>query len=289
MAQWSHLPSALPVISENDTIARQSTISQLQLCGYRVALEGTEGFLPMVSEQLVFGQGLHYIVARDLEVGEPRFDLLLTMDEWVAEILVEYDWTLDKIPDVRDFFAEISAAYRSWRTEVQPTLTGELITHEEEMYILLGEGKNGNIFLRGTADAVYTDHLIDWKSSAKPWTQSKADLSIQASLYPALVKQTYNKSIRKFRFWNYVRTKHEWLYLDTSRTIREIDSALGSALAYGKQIEAGTFVPTPVPDAAFNKARGWYCSAKFCGAWNICPAKYLNDNKDENELAVRSW
>lgn len=242
----------------------------------------------MVSEQLVFGQALHHIIARDLEAKEPQFEMLLKMDEWVAEILVEYDWTLDRIPSVRDFFSELSAGYRSWRTEVHPTLE-ELICFEEEMYLPLGEGKNGNIYLRGTADAVFTPRLVDWKTSAKPWTQNKADLSIQASLYPALVKQTYGKSPRKFRFWNYVRTKHEWLYLDTSRTIQQINAALRSAYDYGMLLEARTFTATPVPEAAFNKARGWYCSAKFCGAWNICPAKFLADSKDENEIAVRSW
>lgn len=215
--------------------------------------------------------------------------LLLTMNEWVERLLVEdYDWSLELVPNVRDFFSELGSAYRSWRADVYPTLE-EILCVEEEMYVPLGEGQHGNIWLRGTADAVFTPRIADWKTSAKPWSQAKADLSIQASLYPALVKQTYGKSIRKFRFWNYVRSKSQWGYLDTSRTVRQVNSALGSALAYGRQIEAGAFVPTPVPDAAFNKQRGWYCSAKFCGAWNVCPAKYLADSKDEGEKAVRSW
>lgn len=288
--KWSELPGTFPLYDEEeDTLVRQSIIGDCQLCEYRVKLATQEGYLQAISEPLVFGTCTHHLIAQDLLVGEPRLDLLTSMDEWVEEILVtEYDWSLSQVPNPRDFFAEVTTAYRQWRKSVYPKLP-EAIALEKEMYMYLGEGDKGNYHLRGTPDAVFENQIMDWKTSGRPWKDGKAHYSIQASLYMGLVKQDTGIPIRKFVFWIFNKSKREWQAIRTERRVKEINAALVSAYDYARKIEAGVYTATPVREVFSKKERGWYCSAKYCGAWNICPVKYLNDDVDENVLAIRSW
>lgn len=289
--RWRDLPLSGGLYDEDsDTLIRQSTIGQFQLCPKRVEYDGQEGHLAMVSEPLAFGTCMHYLAEKDLEAGEPRLDLLTNMNEWVEEILVEeYDWSLEKVPNVRNFFDELAIAYRNWRRVVHPQLRGTLVAMEDELYLPLGAGREGTIWLKGTPDAVYKTQLVDFKTSNSKWTQEKADLSIQASLYLALAKQAYGTEPRDFIFWTYYRKGKEWVPFKTHRAVGQIDAALRSAHDFGLQHEARIYPATPVPEASFKKKRGWYCQPRFCGAWNICTAKYMNDSRDESEVAVRSW
>lgn len=289
--KWKDIPTDYPPYNEEtDTLIRQSIIGQCQLCEYRHKLESHKGYLPPVSEPMIFGTCEHYLIAADLEVDEPRLDLLASMDEWVEQILIdEYDWTLAQVPNVREFFTELSVAYRMWRTLVQPKLSKEIISLEEEMFLYLGESHTGNLFLKGTPDVAYPNKIVDWKTAGKGWKPEKAHLSIQASLYMALVKQHLDMSIRRFTFWVYNRQARDWQGINTERRVKDINAALITARDYAKKIESGSYTASPVPDANFNKRRGWYCSPKYCGAWNICPVKFLTDNKNENEIAIRQW
>lgn len=282
---WSDLPVKFPEYNEEtDILVRQSLIGDMQFCEYRVKLKTHEGYLESLSEAATFGTCIHYLISEDLTTGEPRLDLISNMEEWVEEILVAEDWSLSKVPNAQDFMTELTNAYRIWRHEVYPQLP-EAISLEEEMYLPLG----GSYYLRGTSDAVFDNVIMDWKTSGRDWKEGKADMSIQASLYMALVKQNLGKSIRKFEFWVFNRKKREWVSFPTSRRIKEINSALLSAYDYAYKMDKEAYTATPVTDTFGKKVRGWYCSPKWCGAWNICPAKYLNDNKNETEIAVRSW
>lgn len=248
------------------------------------------GFLEPVSEPMAFGTAMHYLAEQDLLAGEPRLDLLTNMNEWVEQLLVEqYNWSLDKVPNPRDFFDELAGAYRLWRAVVRPQLRGQPLGIETEMQLRLGDGNQGSIWLLGTPDIVYPRRLYDFKTSAKAWSQDKADVSIQATLYMALARQAFDVEIKDFTFFNYVRRSRDWIKLDTSRSVKQIDAALLSAYHFGLKLEAGLFTAQPVPEASFQKKRGWYCSPKFCGAWNVCSFKYINDTKDERVLAIRSW
>ena len=287
---WKSLPRNEPDFDEeNDIVIRQSLIGQLQLCAGRVGFQNHEGYLESVSEPLVFGQCVHHIIAEDLIHDEQQDKLLQSMGDWVDEILHEqYDWSLKQVPDVPKFFSEIGVAYRLWRKTVRPKLS-DILSIEEEQTLFLGEGRQSNIWLQGTGDVVTATSLVDWKTSGRGWKQVKADVSIQASLYMPLTKQNLGESIRKFTFWVFNRQAGAWQRHVTHRKVEQIDSALATAYQHGLQLEAEVFPCTPVPESSFNKKRGWYCSPKFCGAWNICDAKYMNDGKDEKVVAVRSW
>ncbi len=290
--KWNQLPYEMPEYDESqDTLIRQSTIGQMQLCPGRVKWVDHPEYLGMLSEPLVFGTCVHEIIANHLLEGKLQEKMLLSMDVWIEQLLVDdYDWSLKKVPLVRDFFSEIAVAYRSWVTHVLPTLDlSNIVTIEERQLMYLGEGNLGNIFLHGTADLVFSDLLMDWKTSGRAWKQVKADFSIQASLYMPLHKQTLDFSIQDFWFWIFNRQAGVWSVLKTKRTVAQIDAALSTALEYGRQIEAKAFPCTPVPEASFNKQRGWYCKPKFCSAWNVCDSKFMNDGINEKEIAVRSW
>ena len=290
--KWNNLPYAMPEYDESqDTLIRQSTIGQMQLCPGRVKWVDHPEYLGMLSEPLVFGTLVHEIISSHLIAGEVQEKMLLSMDEWIEEILVEqYDWTLKKVPLIRDFFSEIAVAYRTWMENVLPTLDlTKTAVIEERQLMYLGPGHLGNIFLHGTADIVFTDLIMDWKTSGRAWKQAKADFSIQASLYMPLHKQTLDLSIQDFWFWVLNRSQGVWTLLKTHRTIDQINAALATAYEYGLQIEAKAFPCTPVPEASFNKQRGWYCKPKFCSAWNVCDSKYMNDGFNEKEIAERTW
>ncbi len=265
----------------------------------RVGLTNNEGFLSPVNEKMVFGTCTHYLAEQDLVSGSERLDLLTNMGEWVEPILSEqYDWSLDQVYDPIAFFSELGVAYRTWRQQVHPLMKGS-VAIEQEMWLPLGEGNNSYlsagkpdqamIWLKGTPDAVYEDRIVDLKTSGKAWSQAKADLSIQASLYMSLTKQELEIGIRKFTFYVYDRSKSRWDTIDTERTVPQINAALLTAYNYGLQHEAKIYPATPVPEANFNKKRGWYCQPHFCGAWNICDSKYINDGYDYTKVAIRSW
>lgn len=290
--KWRDIPYNAPDYNEaQDTLVRQSTISQLQLCGGRVGMADQPGHLAMVSEPLAFGTAVHHLIAEDLLHGEQQDRLLLSMHQWVDEMLIEqYEWSLDRVPDPRAFFGEITTAYRLWREDVFPRIDrGKVLSIEEEQYLYLGEGREGNIWLRGTADLVLEGTLVDWKTSGRGWKQAKAEDSIQASLYMPLYKQALGVPIQKFTFWVFNRQRREWTPHATKRRVAEINAALTNALEYGKQLEAKIFPCTPTTEVYFEPKRGWYCSPKFCGAWNICTAKFINDGVNENVVAERSW
>jgi hypothetical protein len=293
--KWKDLPyeleEGLEYDPDEDIMTRQSEINQMLLCPGRVGFAEHPKYLAMVSEPLAFGTCVHHLISEDLINEEMQETLLLSMNDWVEVILQEqYEWSLDRVPNPRDFFSEIAAAYGLWRTTVLPKLAGrEVLAVEEEKTMLLGEGDQKRIFLKGTADIVLADTLMDWKTSGRAWSQDKADYSVQASLYMPLHKQALGVSLQKFSFWVYNRQGSSWDLLTTKRTIPQIDAALATALMFGRQIEAKAFPCTPSTEAFFKHKRGWYCQPKFCSAWNACDAKALPDGFNIKEKAVRSW
>lgn len=293
---WGKLPLADPPSYNEDTdvLIRQSTINNLLLCGQRVALKGTPGYLKAVSEPLVFGTCLHYLIEEDLKAGDRRHDLLANMEEWVEHILVEdYDWSLDVVPSPGDLFGELSMAYRMWASNVLPKLPKQLVAIEEKMELYLGESEGGGgVFLQGSPDLVTESAIIDWKTAGRGWKDTKATLgSLQPTLYPPLVKQSYGDAPRRFTFWVYNRQKNFWESFSTQkRKVATINAGLETAYMYGLQIESGHLPPTPLDENYFEYKRAWYCSPRYCEAWNVCPYKGLvPDDADLNVQAIRSW
>lgn len=275
---------------ETDTLTRNSYLSKMENCEWKIGYMDHPGYLEAVSEPLVFGTCAHYMIEQDLRTGHEQLDLVLNMKDWVEQLLVEqYDWTLDLVPDVHHFFSELGVAYRTWRNQVRPNLDGEPIALEETMHLPLGPGKSGTIILHGTPDIVYPHEIRDVKTTGRMWHESRTHFSTQPATYMALVKQQYRKSIRNFVFDIYDRRKSTWHSLPTKRSIPAIDSVLRNHYNAGLKIESKIFTAKPYTNEFSKYRRGWYCSTKYCSAWNVCEFKYMADDVDEAQEAERTW
>ena len=281
---------ALP--PEGATIIRQSTINEFQLCPARVGYKGAEGYLAPLGEPLTVGDSLHYMTSRHMAGDSPN-DIMGTFDEWLeGKLCNEYQWSSKLIPNYGDLKKEIFDCYRLWIFQIyQPSLSLESSVYMEQiLYMCLSEAEN--LWLQGTPDlGILSKRLLDWKTakSDRQWSQARADLSIQASLYLALHNAVFQEQLTKFTFAVYNRAKAEWGTFDTTRVETEQIAALYTATQYARQMKAMVFPATPVSESYGKKQRGWHCSAKWCGAWNICEAKFLNDNVDETVVAIREW
>lgn len=277
---------------EGATIIRQSTINDFQLCPSRVGYKGDEGYLAPLGEPLTVGDSLHYMTSRHM-AGDTPNDIMDSFDEWLeGKLCSEYQWSLKLIPNYGDLRKEIFDCYRLWIFQVwQPHLSSESSVYmEKTLYMCLSEAEN--LWLEGTPDlGILSKRMWDWKTakSARQWSQARADFSIQTSLYLALHNSVFQEDLHDFTFAVYNRTKSEWGTFETTRVESEITSALWTATQYARQIKADVYPATPVGESYGKKQRMWYCSAKWCGAWNICEAKFLNDSVDETEVAIREW
>jgi hypothetical protein len=120
--------------------------------------------------------------------------------------------------------------------------------------------------LRGTIDVLTTDHwLPDLKTASRKWSQSKADTSVQATLYRELVRTETGTPPKKISFEVFVKNskgpEHQ-----SVETMREDDDflALSQRIAVMmSMIQAGAFPPAA--------ADAWMCQPKWCGYFWTCP------------------
>lgn len=292
---WENIGQKTPAYnSELDTVTRQSIVNQATLCEYRVKYSDHPHSLKQVSEQLAFGTCLHYMVEQTLLHGGVQDQLLVNMDEWVEPILNrDYEWSISLIPEPWQFLGELRVAYRSYLAQTYPKLQQDkLLQVEAEMASWIGEGvlPDSNIWLEGTADQVYVHEIRDVKTTGRKWDQAKADTNIQASLYPALVKAHFDGlEVTRFTFDVYHRPKTEWVELTVVKTPEVINAALQTAHNMGLKQQLNIYTPSPVPPASWANKPGWYCSPKYCAAWNICEAKHVTGRTGLDQVAERAW
>lgn len=252
-----------------------------------------------VSEALVFGTGVHYCCEN--HVANPSGQAALikpaNFNAWMEKILVEqYDWSIDQIPDkdYKKMRRQIIEAYRLWVLQVyEHDIKGEtVLAAEEPLYVHVGDWQDRRIIAHGTPDLVLESRMEDNKTTnaAFKWTQDKADTEIQPTLYLAMFNLTHGTELTEFKYRVYDRKKEDWETLRTARTVAQQLAALRVAYFYGVQMAAGAFPATPAVEEYRKHKRGWYCSTKWCGAWNVCDMKSLiDDGTDLTELAVREW
>lgn len=125
--------------------------------------------------------------------------------------------------------------------------------------------------LRGTIDVLTEDNwLPDLKTSAKKWPQSKADTSVQATLYNELVKKETGAYPKKISFEIFTKTKtpaHQ--SIETTRTKDDFKLLILRIKIMMQQITAGIFPPAD--------PSSWACSPKWCGFYATC--KYISKHR----------
>lgn len=262
-------------------IVRQSTVGNMDLCPAREGLKTVEGYVETVSEPALFGTIQHALIERRLR-GESVDDILYADVRSFITYIVDQQYaaagqTVDgSVAD--SMIGETVRAFTSWakaadKLDLHPVLI------EETLEVVIYDDGDIQIVLQGTPDMFEEASGWDWKTSGRPWKEGKAEFSIQAPLYLYLVGEAKGFRPRKFTYMVYDRGKGTWSLFDTYPSDEFVESALARAVAYGRVIAAGVYAATPVTWSWGKPARGWYCSERWCGAWNVCPFKILPDGK----------
>ncbi len=274
---------------------RQSTVGSWELCPARVMLSDDPGFKALPSEAMSFGTLVHEMGATDLTDGLQNWTIVDVMDLWDTLVTDEYGVSVFELAAeemIRDGAVEAIGANQLWRVQVVPTLPDTDPVVETRLEAPLGVLPSGRrVWLHGTGDVLYPDsHVgVDWKTAGRGWKEGKADLTGQAAAYTYLAWVAFSEWISEWRYWVYDRQKVEWAQWTTSRTEQQVDAWLRHAFGIAKAIDAGAVMYTPV-DSTFGKmSRGWWCSAKYCGAWEVCKGKYLADDVDESATVEVTW
>lgn len=274
---------------DGDIHLSQTTINNAQLCGGRVLYQDDPGFNHAPSEAMSWGTLVHAMIEEELRGKlEPSLGTMYWNEKvieglWRQTLRDERNgsWDLDDLasPSVIEAgVMEAHGAVRLWLADVFPLL-GEPSARwqvEERVTECIGFIEDRAVWLGGTADLV-TRSIHDWKTAGRGWAQSKADAGNQASIY------TYLYGIPDHVYHVYNRKSGEWELHETVRTIEQVTSALRVAWMTAKAMHHGTLVATPWASTFGKSKRGWYCSAKFCGAWDVCQFKSIQDNVWEGQ------
>lgn len=115
----------------------------------------------------------------------------------------------------------------------------------------------------GIIDLVTAENeLRDLKTSSKRWAQSRADTSIQATLYNELVGRYVGAYPNRIVFDVLVKGKDEPQALETTRNGDDFAALIERVKAMLRGIEAGAFYPA--------SRDSWLCSEQWCGYFQMC-------------------
>jgi hypothetical protein len=273
-------PVASDQPADDALVVRPSSWQGFQLCGYRVALSGEEGFDGTSSEPMAWGSGVHKLNANHILTGHGADGPAEAMQVWIEEMA-------DKGENILNYASssyllqqsqEMLAAHKLWIARFWEPVGQhlEVLTVEETRQRPLGVLPSGReVWIRGTADFVTVAKVWDWKTAGRGWKRGKAESNIQHTIYAWLVEALTAVSEAAYVVYN--RQTAEWSWDDTTLpvTADSIAVALRAMYEMALQIDTGTATASPHVRGGFGDGRSWACSPKFCGAWNICPAKHL--------------
>lgn len=276
---------------------RQSTVGSWELCPGRVMQSKHARFNELPSEAMSFGTLVHAMIELELTGARGRvpWTTMNVSDLWDELALEEYGVSLADLADddlILDSSIEAVGAVMQWRRQVQQTLPNGDMLIERRLEAPLGVLPNGReVWLHGTGDLLYTDIAIgyDWKTAGRGWKETKATYLGQPSAYAYLHWYNHNVWVERWRYWVYNRGSARWDLHTTYRNRQQVASWLRHAFGIACAIDAGVVYYTPTQHPYGKSERGWWCSPRYCAAWDHCPGKYLADGYDEKQLAIINW
>lgn len=153
-----------------------------------------------------------------------------------------------------------------WYEEVLPQL--ECPTDVEIHFDrVLWEDNDRIIRLSGTCDWVQDDWLVDWKNPSKAprknemWIKKRSNL--QSHVY------SWALDTPKFSLCHLSTPEVAWTHM--VRGAADYAALIDLCLSVAIQIEANL-------PSALKQWDSWYCSPKWCGAWDTCRGKFLGDD-----------
>jgi len=281
--------------ADSDIVVRHSTVSSMDLCPLRVGLQTVPGYDPVPSPQMVFGSGLHELLAVTVKTREayPMGELTTSALTDVLYGLKRQDGSdEDEIPPtadpdlVRGMADEMRLAYLIWVEQVWPQIEDwRWQAVEQRLLRCLGVMSDGRaVWLSGTPDAVSAEPRgFDWKTAGRKWREGRLHVETQPTAYTWLLNQGDLP-------WSYVvydRSKEQWDWHESDRTMMQAEAFAYNAYVRGVQIGLGLYAASPVSRQV--SKRGWWCSVRFCNAWDVCPAKNIGDSVDVAEERKDSW
>lgn len=270
-------------------ILRRSDVDSYGLCPKRIELR--DRIKRRSSEALIVGQAVHGAIELILTEGaRPTHKLMrLCADKVLME---EYDSTLLADAGTRqkanEFEAETYAAVRAWCKTVKPELD-PAVAVEEKMRALVEVMPSGReLWITGIPDYVTETELVDWKTAYRMWSEPKMYTTTQPMVYAWLTEQTMDHEYRHFRYWIWSRSAGEWKTMARSITGEEILAAMELVRQVGRAMDAGIYPAHPFSNNG-NRPRGWWCSPRYCDAWDVCTAKHLITDPIVNDPSVSGW
>ena len=210
------------------------------------------------SPALVFGSAFHDAVEAHVRDQDDTPLAARWSQCWAAQLERDGEVSWDKEPT---HYEDLGAAMLSAPDVV--ALVGALTALKIEEKITLNV-PGVPVPIIGYIDMIETDGVpADFKTSARSWSQKKADDEMQATFYLAALNQSGHKAAGQFRYYVFVKNarKPQVQIWETHRTARDMFWLFGLIGDVWHSIERGAFPPNPTT---------WKCSPKWCEYWDGC-------------------
>ena len=274
---------------EGALLIRQSDVSSMDLCPAKQGYLKSGAAVQVPSEAMSFGTMMHTFAEQRL-LGWDGIATKPQLEAWWAENVERDGFDLFELStqEKRDAsLQEALAACAQWDDDVRPLLNyGDGVLLEERLMSPLGRLPSGReVWAHGTPDVVSValPRIDDWKTAARGWKDSKAHQTGQASMYSFLVESSMGVLVTEFIYWVWNRKQWQWDAVRTERSPAQIDSFMRHVWMRATQMDAGAFPFTPWQSTFGDYKRGWWCSAKYCAAWDVCEGKHLADDVWEEQ------
>lgn len=245
----------------------QSTLEEYLRCGvkWRFSRESRHEWATVrMAVGTGVGIGAHEDNERKITTGEPA-----KLREIVEIAVTGYELEVETV-EVPEAPAEVArgkdttaSAAREYGKRVSPLLT-DVIEAESPIVAEVAEG----LEIAGTPDYVTREGLGDLKTG-QPWSQARADLSRQLTVYGLLHAARHGSYPRRLWIDSIGRVHGKRVAWDahrlwTGRSVEDYRAVLEVIDAARRGMEAGICLPAP--------EGAWWCSAKWCPFWRRCPA-----------------
>lgn len=286
-------------------VVRPSAYSTWQNCALAVQYTTDERYDATSSMQAARGTGIHLPIEQHLE-GKPFLVEKHMVDAWVEQLKTRPgEWEkLATLPasTFREVGAQIWEGYLLWQQQFWQTVGQSLtvVATERRLAMPLGEAPDGReIWLRGTPDLVDdigdTDRIIDWKSSTSGWKADKVREMVQHTAYAGLHMANGGRRVTEAMYvvYNFKEKRWNWDEFKVPVSLTGVWRVLHEFYQMGLTLSVNGAVASPMKRGASwgQDGRGWWCSAKWCGAWDFCEGKFLLDDgkTDEKRDGLITW
>lgn len=276
-----------PTPAEDAIFVRPSSHSTWMNCQLAVQHRDHPQYDNTSTQQASFGTCVHMLNERHIE-GLTLDGVDHVLELWLAEMDGRDEDIRPLAPKTRleSLASEALMAHQLWVQNFWLPVGSQLeaVAVEQRMEMPLGSLPNGReVWLRGTADFVTPGKIWDWKTASVGWKPARMDEMTQHLFYAALVE--YELDVRlpeEAAYVVYDRKDQSWAWSEftTAVTRKQVKRALHEIFKMAAVLDAEAAMASPAKRGASwgQDGRGWWCSAKWCGAWDFCDGKFLLDD-----------